>query len=352
MSNGLSKLAAMREKLAASSAGGGGSKDPSIFPFWNIDVGKSCILRFVPDADEKNPYIWAEKILFKWTFSDPRNPHKPVTVTMPCKEMYDGPKTCAVMNVLRPMWKSDEDTARKYWPKRSYIYAGFVRKSDWPEQNPPENPLRKFLVNKKMHGFIKETLLSTDEATMFTHSPDDYENGTDFVVKKTKDGQWDSYSTSQWARSPSSLTDAEILAIEKYGLIDLKSGFPPRPSEEAFALQLDMLNAALDGKPWNPAWDATFKAYAKDGASGGDHDADDSPAIPVARANPAATSDALARIRGGSKPAPVAKAEPEPESVPETKQAAKPEQVSGTASDVMSRLAAIKAKQAKAANAG
>jgi len=258
MTTGIERLKLMREKLAESAAGGGGgsSRDPSIYPFWNIKVGESCVLRFLPDKDENNPYPWVEKILFKWNFPDPRQPQRPVTVTMPCREMYDGPKTCPVMNELRPLWKSDEETAKRFWPKRSYVYSGFVRKSSWQENPAPENPIRKFFINKKMHGFIKETLLSTNEETMFQCSPDDFENGTNFVVKKTKDGQWDSYATSQWANQSSCLTNDEIAAIEKYGLIDLKTAFPQRPSDEAFAIQMTMLHAAMDGKEWDPAWDA------------------------------------------------------------------------------------------------
>jgi hypothetical protein len=349
MTTGIERLKLMREKLAESAAGGGGgsSRDPSIYPFWNIKVGESCVLRFLPDKDENNPYPWVEKILFKWNFPDPRQPQRPVTVTMPCREMYDGPKTCPVMNELRPLWKSDEETAKRFWPKRSYVYSGFVRKSSWQENPAPENPIRKFFINKKMHGFIKETLLSTNEETMFQCSPDDFENGTNFVVKKTKDGQWDSYATSQWANQSSCLTNDEIAAIEKYGLIDLKTAFPQRPSDEAFAIQMTMLHAAMDGKEWDPAWDVHFKAYGKDAARGDADDADDSPPMPVAKASPAATSAALQRIRGSqAQPAQTTQSKPEhddeaAESSVDS-QKAKVEKVSGQPADVLSRLRAMK----------
>lgn len=362
MNSSIDKLKKMREQLQASQGGGagGGSRDNSVYPFWSIEVGGSATLRFLPDKNPDNLFMWAEKILFKWTFADPRKPGAKVQVSLPCQEMYDGFKTCAVMAELRPLWKQDEETARKFWPKKSYIYNGFVRRSTFNEQTTPDSPIRKFLINKKMHGFIRESILSDNPDTAFLHSPDDFVNGRDFVVQKTKNGVWDDYGTSRWANNSTPLTDAEIAAIEKHGLIDLKTAFPPRPSVEAFAVMPEILRAAIDGQPWNPDWDVHFKTYAENGNSRGNDGGDDSPALPAARPATGNAAAAIDRIRGttsapkeevaADKPVTnvfeQAKVESAKEEAPASSQQGPAQTVKSD--DVMARLRALREKSQKA----
>jgi hypothetical protein len=350
MSSGLEKLKKMREQLnAAAGGGGGGSRDTSVFPFWNIEVGGSASLRFLPDADTNNPFIWAEKIIFKWKFPDPRKAGASVEVQLPCQEMYDGFGTCAVLQQVRPLWKSDEELAKRLWPKKSYIYSGFARRSSWKEESPPDSPIRKFFINKKMHDFIKASILSDDPDTAFMASPDDYVQGRDFVVKKTKNGQWDDYSTSQWANNTSSLTDDEASAIEKYGLIDLKKSFPARPTPEAFTCMLDIFDAHVANQPWNPDWDVHFKAYDSRSRKDKDESGEDSPSMPKASPTGAAAA-AIARIRGVAPESPrTEERSTEPTKVENAFESAGPasQQIgSGTAKadEVRERLKALRAK--------
>ncbi len=51
--------------------------------------------------------------------------------------------------------------------------------------------------------------------------PTDYMRGLDFNVKKTSKGGYADYSTSNWARKESALTEAEMAAIEAHGFPDI-----------------------------------------------------------------------------------------------------------------------------------
>lgn len=272
----IDRLKHMREKLNQQGGGNRGG-DGAVFPFWEVKVGSSVGLRFLPDKNENNPFMWVEKQSFKWTFADPRNPQAKVSVTLPCKEMYDGPKSCPIVNELRPLYQTgnekDAEVARPYWPKKVFIYQGFVRNSQIQEQAVPENPIRIFMINKSVHTKIKESILSNDPQTAFEISPDDFKRGRDFVVKKTKQGRYDNYDQSMWAFVESSLTQDELASIEKFGLWDLSTRLPKRPTDEAFAVMYEMFHAAQAGDPWNPNWERFFKP--RTGAASRDDDADD-----------------------------------------------------------------------------
>lgn len=256
----MSKLASLRNKLKKEQQKFEGG-DPSSYPFWNIQTGKSCTIRFLPDGDESNDFFWRERQLYRWEFTDPNKPEKKVRVVIPCIETWDGTKSCPIANELRGWFKAkeEEDLARKLWPKKSFIYQGFVRKSDFTEENPPENSIRIFHINKSIHNFIKETLLSDDEDTAFEEMPTDFENGRDLVIKKTQNGEYASYATSQWANNMTPLREEEVEAIEQHGLFNLSDKLPERPSDDAYAVAVQMFEALVDDNPWDPEWEKHWK---------------------------------------------------------------------------------------------
>ncbi len=71
---------------------------------------------------------------------------KPVQVQIPCMEMYG--ESCAILNEVRGWFKdpSLEEMGRRYWKKRSYLFQGFVTDDPLKEDNPPENPIRRFII--------------------------------------------------------------------------------------------------------------------------------------------------------------------------------------------------------------
>lgn len=263
----------IRKKLQAQDNRGQGQKssksqDKTTFPFWDMESGTNTSIRFLPDANRDNVFFWVEKQMITLDFAGVKggDESKTVTVQVPCIEMYDGPNTCPIQNELRPMWKDAqlEETARKYWKKKTYIFQGFVQNSTVKEEELPENPIRKFNVNGQLFKVIKAALLDPD----FENTPTDYVNGTDFVITKTTQGKWADYSTSKYARRESALTADQLEAVEKYGLVDLATYLPERPTAEHMTAMFEMFEASLAGELYDvERWGKYYRPYGVKGGA-------------------------------------------------------------------------------------
>ena len=244
------KLQALENRKNPSNFSGG---DKATYPHWNMPEGTSSIQRFLPDANQENTFFWAERQIIKLPFPGIKgqDENKPVQVQVPCIEMWDGPKTCPVLNEVRPWWKdkSLEETARKYWVKRTYFMQGFVKQDPLNEAEKPENPIRKFIIGPQIFAIIKAALLDPE---MGPHSPVDYINGVDFVISKTSKGGFADYGTSKWARKESSISEEMQAAIKQYGLVDLSTYLPKRPTAEQLAIIFEMFQDSVDGELYDP----------------------------------------------------------------------------------------------------
>ncbi len=261
----------IRKKLQAldtmkGGKGNFGAGNKATYAHWNIAEGTSAILRLLPDGNEDNTFFWKERQIIKLAFPGIKghDEHKPVVVEVPCIEMWDGKNTCPILNEVRPMWKdkSLEDTARKYWVKKTYYAQGFVE-SDPTGEEAPENPIRKFVITPQIFAILKAALMDPD----MENSPVNYINGTNFIVSKTSKGGFADYGTSKWARKETSLTTDQQDAIKQYGLVDLSTYLPKRPTPEGLAAMFEMFEASLNGDLYDPAkWAQFYKPWGFDSA--------------------------------------------------------------------------------------
>lgn len=256
MSNKLQELRA--KLLEKESRQNSFTSDNAIYPFWNIPFDATAILRFLPDGDETNDFFWVERQMIRLTFpgivGEPNPNNKDVFVQVPCMEMWSD--TCPVLTEIRPWFKDNslEDLARKYWKKRSYIFQGFVRDNPMQEDDGPENPIRRFVINPSIFDAIKAALMDPE----MDEIPTDYTAGTDFRLTKTKQGEWANYATSSYSRKTSSLTEAEVEAVEKYGLFNLTDFLPKKPGTDAINTIAEMFEASVNGELYDPAKWANF----------------------------------------------------------------------------------------------
>lgn len=263
-------LEQLREQLRKQQGGDGNSSKPSggdnaLFKFWDAKNDTTTVVRFLPDKDTTNPFFWVERQVVNLTFDgimgDPSTMGKTITVQVPCMKMYDHTLHCPIRAEINKYWKTDkEDIARKYWPKRSYLMQGFVRECPFDEENSPENPIRRFTVNKMLFKNIQQSLLDPEMEEL----PTSFENGTDFRIIKTQQGEYANYSTSTFARKETSLTDSEREAIETHGLFDLKDFLPNRPTQEGIDVIEEMFFASLEGMAYDPKWANHYKPYGYD----------------------------------------------------------------------------------------
>ena len=224
------------------SSGGRGSQtggDNAIFPFWNIPENSTSVLRFLPDGDSSNTYFWRERQMIRLGFSGVKGDSnsRPVTVNVPCNEMWGPTGSCPVLAEVRPWFKDPalEDMGRKYWKKRSYIFQGFVTDNPLQEDS-PENPIRRFIIGPQIFQIIKAALMDPDMEEL----PTDYTAGVDFRLTKTSKGGYADYSTSSWARRERPLSDTEMKAIETNGLFNLNDFLPKKPSDVEVKVMKEM----------------------------------------------------------------------------------------------------------------
>jgi hypothetical protein len=268
----MANLADIRARLAAqeskkSNQGQRTQSDNAIYPHWNMEEGTTATVRFLPDADSKNTFFWVERQIIKLPFNgvkgDPN--HKQVIVQVPCVEMYGD--NCPVLAEVRPWYKDEtlKEMANKYWKKRSYLFQGFVRQNPIGNDTTPANPIRRFVISPQIFTIIKASLMDAEMENI----PTDFMNGVDFNIKKTSKGGYADYSTSNWARRESPLTEAEQAAIEAHGLFNLADFLPKKPSESELRVIKEMFEASVDGKPYdNEKWGAYYRPYGLDAPSG------------------------------------------------------------------------------------
>jgi len=252
----MTTLAEIRAKLAQQDQKS--TTDNVVYPHWNMDEGQSASIRFIPDGNDQNPFFWVERLMINLTFAgikgDPTS--KPLTVKVPCVEMYQ--MDCPILGEVRTWFKdkSMEDMGRKYWKKRSYLFQGFVRETPFKEEG--DVPMiRRFIMGPQIFETIKASLMDPELEEM----PTDFERGLDFYVKKTKKGQYADYSTSGWSRRETALTAEELAAIDETELVDLSTYLPNKPSEAELRIIQEMFEASVDNKPYDAdLWSNYYKA--------------------------------------------------------------------------------------------
>lgn len=256
------KLKAEQEKAEAQKNGTftGERKADSFLAFWNVPYNEPLNLRFLPDADESNPFFWRERDMINLTFQGIVGMHTDkVTVQVPCNEMWV-PKSCPILKEVRQWFQSANETgneelkamAGRYWKKKTYLMQCFVAPDSVAVKDDiaPENPIRRILANKDIFDKVKSILLNPGIKELPTH----YIHGRDFGIVKTKNGGgYNSYDMSQFSMSERPLNEEELAAIEKFGLYNLNDFMPKQPTPEELKAIEEMFEASVDGKPYDPA---------------------------------------------------------------------------------------------------
>ena len=268
----MASLQEIRARIAAqenksSNKGSNTQSDNSVYPHWNMDEGATASIRFLPDGDSKNEFFWVEKQIIKLPFNGVKGQPdmKKVDVQVPCVEMYGD--SCPILAEVRPWYKDEtlKEMANKYWKKRSYLFQGFVRQNPIGADTTPANPIRRFIISPQIIPIIKSGLMDPEIMEL----PTDYLKGLDFTIKKTSKGGYADYSTSNWSRRESALTEAEQAAIEAHGLFNLADFLPKKPSEAELRIIKEMFEASVDGQQYDPErWGQYYRPWGVDAPAG------------------------------------------------------------------------------------
>jgi hypothetical protein len=307
----MASLAEIRARLQAAESNKGGQSsgggDNAIYPHWNMEEGSSALLRFLPDANSKNTFFWVERAMIRLPFNGIKGEmdSKQVQVQVPCVEMWG--EACPILAEVRGWFKdkSLEEMGRKYWKKRSYVFQGFVRENPITEDRTPENPIRRFIIGPQIFATIKSALMDPELEEL----PTDMLRGLDFRIAKTSKGGYADYNTSKWSRKESALTEAEQAAVEQYGLFDLSSFMPKKPTDVELKVMKEMFEASVDGQPYDTErWGQYYRPAGVQAPAGSSTESAATPAVAAVAKSSAPVDDDLPFEPDA--PAPVAAASP------------------------------------------
>jgi hypothetical protein len=213
-----------------------GNKLPNnYYPFWNMQEGETCTIRFLPDSDADNPLgFMVEKIMHNLVINGERK-------SVPCLSMYG--EDCPICKVSQEYYKADDkENGKRYWKKKQHIAQAIVVEDPLPADKETgenhEGQVRLVSLGFQLFNIIKEAF----ESGELEEIPYSYEGGTDFIIKKTKKGEYAAYDLgSKFARRSSDLSEDVVANLD---LFTLKEVLPKHPGREKIEA---MLEADLSG---------------------------------------------------------------------------------------------------------
>jgi len=213
------------------------SRPNNYYPFWNMKSGEQAIVRFLPDKNPENPLgFMVEKLMHNLTINGENK-------SVPCLKMYG--EDCPICKVSSAFYKEDDKVnGKKYWRKKQNIVQALIIEDPLPEDSDTgethEGKVRFLAIGYQLFNVIKEAF----ESGELDEVPFAYDGGCNFIIKKTKQGDYDTYAVgSKFARRASDLTDDEIAIVED-SMISLDTLLPQNPGYNKVE---SMLEAALTG---------------------------------------------------------------------------------------------------------
>lgn len=237
------QMAALQAKFRKLNEEGERTNRPNnYYPFWNIKEGEEAIVRFLPDVNEENPMGFiVEKRMHTLEINGENK-------SVPCLTMYG--EECPICKVSGAFYKEgDKASGKKYWRKKQHIAQALIIKDPLPPEEGQTESQYEGTVRLLTLGYqIFEVVKSSFESGELDEVPFAFIDGTNFHIKKTKQGEYSTYAIgSKFARKSSDLEPEEV-AFCKEHMVDLSTLLPLHPGIEKVE---SMLQAALTGAAYD-----------------------------------------------------------------------------------------------------
>ena len=275
MSNAKSKLEALKSAFDKKTTGTGGDQSWKLFyPFWKMPDDSVAVVRFLPDLDDQNNLgFLVENLQHELIVNGQRK-------KVPCLEMHG--EHCPICALSRKYYdEKNEEMGKKYYRKKSYVGQIIVVES------PIEHDQAALVKLIEFGPAVFKQIQAAFQSGDLEEAPYEFKGGYNFRIKKTKSGQYASYTTSSFAPKQSDLEDEIIEALNLYQLSEYRGTKMDLATVEAL-LVADQTGASFNGG----------------------HDEEDAPA-PAPAAKPAAAPKASAP-QAEDTPAPAAEEAPAP----------------------------------------
>lgn len=238
-----------KKSLASLRSAFGGDEKPettgprftnNYYPFWSMNSGQRAVVRFLPDLNDNNPRgFLVEKVTHSLTINGQKR-------SIPCLSMYN--EDCPICKISQAYYKAKDDiNGKKYWKSRQSLGQVLVVEDPLPPDENGEThvgKVRMISLGFQILNIIKEAFASDELEGI----PYDFEEGYDFIIKKTESGGYPGYAVgTKFANKQRSLTASELEAAEA-GMIDLVTLLPKHPGLDKVQAQLD---AEMNGEEYS-----------------------------------------------------------------------------------------------------
>ena len=286
MSNAKSKLEALKSAFDKKTTGTGGDQSWKLFyPFWKMPDDSVAVVRFLPDLDaDNNLGFLVENLQHELIVNGQRK-------KVPCLEMHG--EHCPICALSRKYYdEKNEEMGKKYYRKKSYVGQIIVVES------PIEHDQAALVKLIEFGPAVFKQIQAAFQSGDLEEAPYEFKGGYNFRIKKTKSGQYASYTTSSFAPKQSDLEDEIIEALNLYNLAEYRGTKMDLATVEAL-LVADQTGASFNGghddHEDTPAPTPTAKPAAAPAPQ-----ADDTPAEEAAPA-PKAGGSVLDQLRARAK---------------------------------------------------
>lgn len=263
-------LASLTEQFKQKTNEGGGGGDQSwkkFFAFWKADMDTVSVVRFLPDADEENPMgFLVENLAHELVINGKRE-------KVPCLKMYG--EECPICTLSQGYYDEkspdhNEALGKKYYRKKSYI--GQVLVMETPIEHDAEQLVKLIEFGPAVFKQIQAAFQSGD----LEEAPFELKGGYNFRIKKSKSGEYASYTTSSFAPKQTDVGDDVIEKLDLMNLADFRTARVSRDVVEA------MLMADQTGAQFGDAKPAAPQAQKPAASTPKATPADDAPSEPTA----------------------------------------------------------------------
>lgn len=209
-------LAELTEQFSkkTESSGTGNQAWKLFFPFWKAEMDTVSTIRFLPDLDENNPMGFLVENLTHDLFINGKKE------TVACLKMFD--EDCPICKLSQKYYdekspEHDEKLGKKYYRKKSYIGQAIVIET--PIEHDHDQLVKLIEFGPAIFKQIQAAFRSGD----LEESPFELLGGYNFRIKKTKSGEYASYTTSSFAPKQTDVDDAVIARLELFNLADYRA---------------------------------------------------------------------------------------------------------------------------------
>lgn len=228
-----SSFNSLKERFAKTKGGGGQN---NYYPFYKIPEDSQAAIRFLADKNADNPLAFlVEKVYHELTINGEKK-------TVPCLHSYG--EACPICAVSKEYYDAgDKVNGKKFYRKKSYVAQALVIEDPMTEGESAAGQVKLISIGYSLFNIIRDAF----ESNELDEAPYSYQGGTNFLIKRTKKGDYSNYDLSKFARRSTDLTDEQVEYVESQ-LIDLATLLPKKPELEKVET---LLESALTGKRFN-----------------------------------------------------------------------------------------------------